>query len=301
MNVRQLVKSSFYSLQRRAGRLRAGRAPDGSADRAVVFVLHAISEARSDMAISPARFREQMEALLEAGYRALSVDDLIEATAAGRLSYPGFVVTFDDGYENVLTEAMPILTDLGIPATVFLATDFIDGKIAPPWRSSDAALIDEYRRQAALFRPMSWDQARELAHHPLFRIGNHTRSHPLLGTLPAEEIRREIADSHSRIAGQTGVAPTLFAYPFGVRRYGAYSDITETVLQEAGYRCSFTSEISRARTAGSSWAMPRMSLTTADTGADAVAKAAGAYDWVGWAQSAYQNLFASPFKTGNGE
>jgi hypothetical protein len=47
------------------------------------------------------------------------------------------------------------------------------------------------------------------------------------------------------------------------------------------------------------WKIPRMSLTEEDTGIDAVAKAAGGYDWVGSAQSLYQFIFPNPHKGTN--
>jgi hypothetical protein len=42
-----------------------------------------------------------------------------------------------------------------------------------------------------------------------------------------------------------------------------------------------------------------MSLTEADSGADAVAKAAGGYDWVGIAQRLYHSVFPNPHKGSN--
>jgi peptidoglycan/xylan/chitin deacetylase (PgdA/CDA1 family) len=141
---------------------------------------------------------------------------------------------------------------------------------------------------------MSWDEAAALSRHPLISIGSHSVSHPLLGACPAEQARREIAESRAIIAEHLGSLPDLFAYPYGVRRYGAYSAATEALLRESGYRCSFTSEISRARAGAGPWLIPRISLTDDDGPADAVAKAAGGYDWVGAAQSLFQSVFPNP-------
>jgi peptidoglycan/xylan/chitin deacetylase (PgdA/CDA1 family) len=296
MSVRHAVKSQFYFLQRRIARRLSRQAPNRSANRLIVFVMHAVNQARSEMAVSPGRFQGQMRSLLEAGYRPLAMDDVLEALSGRKVSTPAFSVTFDDGYESVVTQALPILESLSIPATVFLTTGFLDGTVSPPWRSSNSALLSEYRSQEEHFQPMSWQQARELARHPLIRIGSHTVSHPLLGTGPEDSARDEMLRSRLILADRLGVTPDLFAYPFGVRRYGAYSDVTEKLLSETGYRCSLTSEISRARVGNGPWRIPRMSLTEADTGADAVAKAAGGYDWVGTAQLIYQSIFPNPHK-----
>ena len=299
MSIRHAVKRQFYSLQRQFARKRATPAQDRPADRLIVFAMHAINDASSDMAVSPARFREQMQSLLDAGYRPLAMDDVLEVLSAGKSSPPAFAVTFDDGYESVFTQALPILESLSIPVTVFLTTAFLDGVASPPWRSSDPALLSEYRSQSRHFQPLTWDQARTLARHPLVRIGSHTVSHPLLGTMPEDAARSELVRSKSILADRTGALPDYFAYPFGVRRYGAYSETTESLVREAGYRCSVTSEISRARVGNGSWSIPRMSLTQEDTGVDAVAKASGGYDWVGRAQSVYQSVFPNPHTSAN--
>lgn len=283
-------------MQRQLARRSAKPAPDRPVDRVAVFAMHCLSRARSDMAVSPVRFREQMTALLDAGYRPLTMDDLLEVLNGSSQTRPAFAITFDDGYESVFSEALPILEALSIPAGVFLTTGFLEGAVAPPWGSANAALVEEYRSEAEHFRPMSWEQARELARHPMIRIGSHSVSHPLLGVVPADAARDELVRSRTTLGEKLGVTPDLFAYPFGVRRYGAYSDTTENLLRETGYRCSLTSEISRAPVGNGAWKIPRMSLTEADTGVDALAKAAGGYDWVGKAQSLYQSVFPNPHK-----
>jgi peptidoglycan/xylan/chitin deacetylase (PgdA/CDA1 family) len=294
MTLRQKAKSQFYSLQRRISRRRAGPAQCRQADRLVIFAMHAINHARSDMAVSPGRFREQLQALLDAGYRPLAMDDVLDVLSGRKSSPAAFAITFDDGYESVFTQALPILESLSIPATVFLTTGFLDGTVSPPWRSSNAELLAEYRGQAENFRPMSWEQALTLAGHPLIRFGSHSVSHPLLGTLSEQSALKELICSKATLAERLGVVTDLFAYPYGVRRYGAYSEATERLVSESGYRCSLTSEISRARMGNGCWKIPRMSLTEEDTGTDAIAKAAGGYDWVGSAQSLYQLIFPNP-------
>lgn len=294
MKLRQLVKSSFYEVQRRWGRW-ASRRPTQAENAIAVFTVHSIAPARSDMAVSVTRFRQQLEGLLAAGYRALTIDQLlaVQSRKAGPCD-PAFALTFDDGYRSVLTEALPVLEALQIPATVFLTTGFLDRRVSPPWRSTDPDLQAEYRKEAQFFQPLTWDEARTLARHPLIRIGGHTDTHPLLGLLTADAARDELRQSKAILRNQLGIETNLFAYPFGVRRYGAYSKHTEQLLRDTGYVCSMTSEISRARVGAGPWQIPRISLTQQDENRDAVAKAAGAYDWVGAAQGFYQSLFPNP-------
>jgi peptidoglycan/xylan/chitin deacetylase (PgdA/CDA1 family) len=294
MSLRQIVKASFYEAQRRWARLASSHAPARAKNAIVVFTAHTIAPIRSDMAVSVDRFYEQLKAVLESGYRAFTIDQLLAVLAEGPLPCPAFALTFDDGYRSVLTDALPVLEELQIPAALFLTTGFLDGKVTPPWRSTDSELCADYRDQVEFFRPLSWDEAGTLARHPLIRIGAHTDTHPLLGLLAPEEARRELLHSKTIIRDRLGMETDLFAYPYGVRRYGAYSDETEHLLREAGYSCSMTSEIVRARVGYGPWRIPRIALTYEDEGPDAVAKAAGAYDWVGLAQSFYQSVFPNP-------
>jgi peptidoglycan/xylan/chitin deacetylase (PgdA/CDA1 family) len=248
------------------------------------------------MAVSPARFRTQLTALLQSGYRCLDFDELLRAVAdAAFLRHPAFGLTFDDGYRSVYEEAWPVLEELGVPATIFVTVNFLDGKVAPPWHSSDAALVREYAENSAHFRPLEWPQLREMARSKHIRIGSHSLSHFLMGRLDGDTLRDELQRSKHILEDRLGVSVSLFSYPFGVARYGAYSRASEEAVRQAGFRSSCTSEIGRIRAgSGNPYLLPRISLVDEDTGLDARAKAAGAYDWVGLAQRAFQRIFPNP-------
>jgi peptidoglycan/xylan/chitin deacetylase (PgdA/CDA1 family) len=295
--MRALVKRHFYRFQRHAARTGARLSlPDHSAlAKFVIFVLHAVSRANSDMAVSPARLREQLAALSDAGYRCVDFSDVLTAVNTGRrFAHPSFALTFDDGYRNVFEQGLPILADFNATATLFVTVNLVEKKVAPPWHSSDPALLKEYRDHADEFQPLDWPQLRELQRSNRVRIGSHSVNHCLMGRLSASQLRHELRDSKAILEDRLGVPVPWFAYPFGVKTYGAYSDGTETALREAGYIASCTSEIGRARIGSSPFLLPRISLVEHDRGADACAKAAGAYDWVGIAQRSFQRFFSNP-------
>jgi peptidoglycan/xylan/chitin deacetylase (PgdA/CDA1 family) len=80
--------------------------------------------------VRAAEFRRQMR-YLEQRCDFVSMPDLLAAGSAGRLAAarsgkPRVMITFDDGYRSNYTLALPILAELGIPATVFVATGFVD-------------------------------------------------------------------------------------------------------------------------------------------------------------------------------
>lgn len=295
--MRRALKSSFLSAQRQFGRFgKRSRLFGPERHKFTIFSIHSLSSALSDTALLPERLRELLSALLEAGFACI---DLPAAVSAARskelLRQPSFVISCDDGYANNFDPGLRILQDLRLTATLFVTTGFIDGLISPPWHSSNRALLNEFRGPNEVhFRPLEWSQIRELAASGVVRIGSHTVMHHMTGKLPENRIREELTASRKILEDRIDRIVDLFAYPYGVRRYGAYSPLTERLVREAGYQCSCTSEIGRARVGAGTYLLPRIPLLNRDTGLDAVAKACGSYDWVAWAQSCYQRVFSNP-------
>jgi len=161
------------------------------------------------------------------------------AASTGGIPLPprAVLVTFDDGYRGVLTQALPVLARHGIPAVVFACT----GPIARGerfWydavamREGDASVerlkagpYEVWRRRAAAAAvpaavrdpnaPLSVDELRVLGAHPLIEIGAHTVEHPILAAAPPDEQEREIAGSRDMLTAWLGTPPSLFAYPNG--------------------------------------------------------------------------------------
>lgn len=81
--------------------------------------------------IPPEVFEQQLR-YLQKHYRILELDDAIRGMRKGTLPRRSLAVTFDDGYRNFYDHAFPILQELGVPATIFLTTDFVFKK-KPLW------------------------------------------------------------------------------------------------------------------------------------------------------------------------
>jgi peptidoglycan/xylan/chitin deacetylase (PgdA/CDA1 family) len=100
-----------------------------------VLGYHGVAESRlrddlSLLQVSPARFRAQIELLRDAGFRFVTMAELARR-AAGTAPEPGLaVITFDDGMRNNHQTALPILSEYGIPATVYVTIGFI-GRDSP--------------------------------------------------------------------------------------------------------------------------------------------------------------------------
>src|SRR4051812_1292614 len=196
--MRALVKHSFYRLQRQVGRtrVRLSRPDRSSSADFVIFALHSVSRANSDMAVSPARLRAQLATLAAAGYRCVDFESVLTAVrTAVPFAHPSFALTFDDGYRNVFEEALPILEEFDATATLFVTVNLIERKVAPPWHSTDPALLKEYRDHPEQFQPLDWPQLRELQRSRRVRIGSHSMNHPLMGRISDSELGRELRDS----------------------------------------------------------------------------------------------------------
>lgn len=123
------------------------------------------------------------------------------------------VITFDDGYRSIYTEAFPRLKKRQWPFTVFI----------------NSQPHDEKQRSH-----MSWDQLREMSKHGA-TIGNHSRRHPHFireeGRRTIEQLfAEEIQHAQQRIEREIGINHRLFAYP-----YGEFNQALTTVLKRRGY------------------------------------------------------------------
>lgn len=99
----------------------------------LVLIYHRIAEPAGDpfyepvISATPDAFRAQMR-MIRDRYRVLRLD---EAPRPG--GGPSVLITFDDGYRDNAETAAPILSELGVPATFFLTTDFVQGLTLPWW------------------------------------------------------------------------------------------------------------------------------------------------------------------------
>jgi peptidoglycan/xylan/chitin deacetylase (PgdA/CDA1 family) len=82
--------------------------------------------------LSVTAFRAQLE-VLSRRYHVISLEEALAILSGQSRPRPySVVLTFDDGYRNNATAAYPVLRDLGLPATIFVATDFVSGH-RPLW------------------------------------------------------------------------------------------------------------------------------------------------------------------------
>src|SRR5215472_7412843 len=152
--------------------------------RIPILMYHAVQEGQSDprpyyeVNVSPAAFASQMRQLKNAGYRAVSLDEALQALKVGATDPKLVAITFDDGFRDFYQTAFPILADCQFTATVFLMT----GYMAEPDKP--------FKGKAVL----TWNEVRELHSHGI-HFGSHTVSHPELKKLQFNQVEEEVGAS----------------------------------------------------------------------------------------------------------
>jgi peptidoglycan/xylan/chitin deacetylase (PgdA/CDA1 family) len=203
-----------------------------------ILLYHSLSDEATasyrPWAVRPRAFVEQMEFLAAAGYTTLTVSGLVAALDGQPSALPEkpLVLTFDDGFADLHSVALPILDRLGLRATAYLVSDGIGGTSG--WLDADG----EGERPL-----LAWTQVRELHAHGI-EIGSHSRTHRQLDILGSAEATDEIRGSQAVIEDALGAAVTSFAYP-----HGYHSSAVKRVVRAAGFTsaCGVKHALSHAR------------------------------------------------------
>lgn len=189
-----------------------------------ILLYHSVSDTVMDKfrpwSVTPACFREQLRYVVDNGFTPLHVTDLVTRLIGASESMPAkpIVITFDDGLADFAVDAVPILQEFKVPATVYVTTACI-GKTSV-WLTH----LGEGRRPM-----MSAKQIRDVAETGI-ECGAHSRKHPELDILPAKMASEEIGGSKRDLENTLGQPVVSFAYP-----HGYYSHQTRQIVKGAGF------------------------------------------------------------------
>lgn len=189
----------------------------------LVLCYHAISpDWPSKLAVTPEKFRSQLEHLARTGYRGVTFGQAV----SGETPSTAVAVTFDDGYRTVYEHAFPILNDLGFPGTIFVPTALVGQTDPMCWPGIHQWDGTPYEHE---LDSVSWDELREMADSG-WEVGSHTHSHAKLPELDDEGLRRELTESREVCAREMAKPCRVLAYP-----YGADDERVHAATREAGY------------------------------------------------------------------
>jgi peptidoglycan/xylan/chitin deacetylase (PgdA/CDA1 family) len=172
--------------------------------------------------VSLGDFEEQMALLRQRGCTPLTVGRYADLLRRGETLPPAPVlVTFDDGYADLATAALPVLARYGIPATAYVITAWLD--TARPCRERvDRGSPDGDPK-------LRWEQLSELRAGGV-EIGSHSHTHRALDCLRPAEMRHEVSLSRRYLQDRLQEPVTSFAYP-----YGYHGPMVRRAVCEAGY------------------------------------------------------------------
>jgi peptidoglycan/xylan/chitin deacetylase (PgdA/CDA1 family) len=199
-------------------------------------IAHA-STTRSMFAVPPEVFADQMAYLADHGFTALTAGELAGILAAGGNGLPErpVVVTFDDGYGDFYDNALPLLKQHGLTATVFQTTGWV-------------GLTDQVQRM------MNWRQLAEAADCGI-EIGAHTYRHPELDQLPQKAVRAELFGPKLALEDKLGRAVPGLSYPFGYSNH-----MVRETAREAGYAYAYAVGNEMAVSGGDAFALARLTI-----------------------------------------
>jgi peptidoglycan/xylan/chitin deacetylase (PgdA/CDA1 family) len=209
---------------------------------ATVIVYHAVGERPRELDpeglfISRRRFERQMEFLA----RRRLVVPLSQIVAPGRdVRRPRVAITFDDGFRNVLTEAVPVLRRHALPAALFVPTRWLE-------EPRDNASVDGVETLAAA-------ELRELDRLG-YEVGSHSHSHLDCSRAAGDQIRADLAQSVTELTAVLGRAPRYLAWPFG-----RYSEAALEAAAQVGFELAFATD----QPSRSPYAVPRVPIYATD-------------------------------------
>lgn len=210
------------------------------------LMYHSVDDSREDpylLTVTPRRFARHLAWLTDRGLRGVAVGELLRARAAGTARRL-VGLTFDDGYDDFRSAALPLLLRHGHSATVFVLPGRLGGDNAWDARGPRKRLLDA----AGL---------REIAAAGM-EIGSHGLLHRDLTAVHAVTLLAEVRGSRRRLEDLTGAAPAGFCYP-----YGAVDTRALLAVRDAGYEyaCAVDPGPLACR-----YALPRTYAGQADTG-----------------------------------
>lgn len=176
-----------------AGHLRLLSAIPNRTD--AVLLYHSVGEEQEFGNISMERFERDLQVLTEQ-YEIVDLDD----STTPSISESSVAITFDDALMNFYDNALPLLRQYDVPATVFVV----------------AGTLTNEQTHLGTDRTMTEFQLRDLVADKRITLGNHSRSHPRLSSVETTtELRDEIVGAQEFLESSLGITVDIFAYPHG--------------------------------------------------------------------------------------
>jgi peptidoglycan/xylan/chitin deacetylase (PgdA/CDA1 family) len=190
-----------------------------------ILVYHSISSDPMPLiapfAVDEPTFSAHLDLVAERGLRCLTVSELLDAIDAGdeALVERAALITFDDGFSDFRSAALPTLRARGMASTLYVATGLLRGGAEPPVHEGLAPHMLDVSELATLGAQEGVE------------LGAHSHTHPHLDTLGTRRARYEIEHSRAVVEGAAQAPVATFAYP-----HGYSGPRVRGLVRAAGYR-----------------------------------------------------------------
>ncbi len=166
----------------------------------VILMYHSVGGNKEFFTVKTEDFDKQMKYLKDKGFNVVKLKDLPSLKNNKNIKKT-VAITFDDGYMDNYSEAFPILEKYGFPATIFITTSLIGGKIVAR-RGTELGVLSEA-------------EIKEMLGSGLIDFGSHCHHHVKLATLNEEGVKEEFSASQKILSEISGASPDILAYPYG--------------------------------------------------------------------------------------
>jgi len=246
------------------------------AGRVVVFVYHSVHPRRPGACATPQLFAEHLR-WLKANCVLIRLGDVPAALGDTHADRPRVAITFDDGLLDNYEHAFPLLSEFGVPATIYLTAGFLEGdpRVVEhmQWLADDSENV----------HPMSWQQVREMQAAGI-EFGCHTYGHGNLAHMDGAAVESDLVRSRQTIEGHLGERVASMAYPFGrIRRH--FTRQTMDIVETLGFDYAAAVALRQVREADWPFAIPRFFVARDDLHTFE-GKVRGVYDRLGRFQEA---------------
>ena len=187
------------------------------------LMLHSICEPLSkeeaSYYIAPRRFKDLMRRFQRMGYKTATTAQWLQDDMPGN----HVLLTFDDGYDDLYDELLPLVIEHGHTPVIYLVADRIG-----------ASNVWDQQNGLRARNLLTLEQIREMQKYGV-EFGSHTLTHPWLPGVSDAELKHEVGDSKHRLEDMLGVAVDSFAYPSG-----GVDRRVRSAVAAAGYKLAFT-------------------------------------------------------------
>jgi peptidoglycan/xylan/chitin deacetylase (PgdA/CDA1 family) len=237
------LKELFYKVAYMAGRVIP-------LNGVTILSYHSIDDNATPLSVSPGLFALQMAVLARENCTTLTMSEVASCLST-RTPFPkrAVAITFDDGFENVLINALPILTTHNLKSTVYIITGMAGrttawtdlGTPLPPLRVLDYPQIEQLYRAGV-------------------EIGAHSITHGFMTQYSATQLHDELLQPKQQLETLLNTPVTSFAYP-----QGDYNPRVLAAVKHAGYTTATTVDQGRATPRSNPLALPRLLVSNNST------------------------------------